>query len=239
MGSACSTPTTPPTLSQAEVAQRDRSLGVDFAKAAEAHFVPLKAIDVQIYLRDLAEKIAQRDDDLSDAPVGVYLYRDRDARLRPFSFPGNRIYVATGWLKQVEFEHELAAGLAFELAHLKLRHLMNALERESKDASPLDRVRRFSSLGENWRQWFDFSFDQHVEAAPLAVKWLYAAGFDVRGVVLYWERMAAADALKWDSSLLAKWWARLKSATAEYPPVRNPIVKSSRFSALKTKFRAL
>jgi hypothetical protein len=228
-----------PKPTPAELAKIDRKEGYDLAKVAEAHLRPVRDVDVQIYLREIATRLVEQDEVLKDIPVGVFLYRDPSHSNRLFSFPGNRIYLSTAWLRVIEFEHELAGGIAVELAHLKLRHLMTALEKESVGESQLDRVRRFSSLGEHWRQWFDFKPDQHQAAAVLSVPLLYGAGFDVRGVLLYEERVIEGLGLSREETLKTKWLTKIKEAVTQLPPIRNPIVKSNRFRQMQKKFRTL
>jgi predicted Zn-dependent protease len=63
----------------------------------------------------------------------AYSFKILDAReVNAFSFAGGPIYVTTGLLEYCRSDHELAAVIAHEVAHVAHHHLVQLIERQSK-----------------------------------------------------------------------------------------------------------
>jgi hypothetical protein len=69
---------------------------------------------------------------------------------------------------------------------------------------------------------------------------MYRAGFDPRGLISFWNRYAENPAHSpLDPGLLQQLIERSRTAIAQRAPLRNPIVRSKEFLALKKRIERL
>lgn len=234
-------------VSPEEQSRYDRSIGTQLAASLENQFRIEKEIEVSVYLRQLAERLAKTVPDLDAAPLGVLIVKSDTTTWRNYSLPGNRVYVSAGLLRNVNYESELAAALAFELSHLQHRHLLKRnqklqneqnqdlaahLASEVASASPQATVE--TSL------LFSFSQEELLQSAESAVAILYGAGIDPRGLTQLWKIYASSPARSpYDKSTLALLEQRTRQEIANRTPLRNPLVRSRAFLQVQPRLKQL
>jgi predicted Zn-dependent protease len=120
-----------------------------------------------------------------------------DKELNAFCLPGGKMYVFTGLIRFLETEDELAGVLAHEIAHADARHGATQLAKNfglrlvlmyltGTDAGWV------AELGANLLQ-LAFSRNDEEEADRLAVRYLFATGYDPRSVGGFFEKMKAEN----------------------------------------------
>lgn len=110
--------------------QHERIIGSRLAARFETGLRPETDPQVDDYLNQLSQKIA-RLSDRPEIPYPVRIFISPEPRA--VAFPGGRIYVSTGLLKQIDTECEVAGILGHEIAHVAARHPVGLLERELED----------------------------------------------------------------------------------------------------------
>ena len=177
------------------------------------------------YLTSIAVKLALQESGFASNEIRVEVHDDRKSELkRFFSFPGTLILVPYSFLKKVEFENELAAALALEVAHVVNRHL--AIEMEKS----LD-----------FKELFHFSDEQRAESIKLGSRFLYYAGYDLRGMASifnryseYYVNQGTFELNKKEVEFDIRTAQRAKS---EYLPSLQPIVRSGEFIQFKKELQ--
>lgn len=212
----------------------DRDFGVKTAAELEGRLTVRSAPDITVYLRGLAEKLAASREDLKGSPVGVILISaPRGQGAQSFALPGGRIYFPVELLKQLEFENQVAAVLAFELAHLSMRHV---IQRGGVEPGfPSGSTPFFGQGG-----LFDFTLDQELAAVERSVGILYAAGYDPRGLVSIWikyqnQKVSGSRS----AAVLERLVERTRLEITRYAPLLNPVVRTDEFLKLQNKIRKL
>ncbi len=136
----------------------------------------------------------------------------RDNTLNAFALPGGHIGVHTGLLLATESESELASVLGHEIAHVTQRHIAQLVGHQSQSgmlmlASLLVAVlaaRSNSQVSEAaiaagqagaLQTQLGYSRDFEREADRLGLQTLEGAGFDVRGMPGFFERLQRASRL--------------------------------------------
>ena len=250
----CATVPPPAVIPWEEQVRRDNAMGVSLAPDFERRIAIKGDIEVNVYLRNLAARIASSSNGIKDSPVGVFLVTDRTEKWRDYGLPGNRVYLSTGLVKQLEFENELAAAIAFEFAHILKRHAISKLPPsdgasmtglppvESQASSPGtdgvtlgNHVEYFGPVG-----IFSFSQEDYLSSCELAVDLLYKSGFDPRGLVSLFVRFQQSPGRSpLDPALLVKLLEKTRQTIALYAPLRNPIVRSEAFLTIRKRIRKL
>jgi predicted Zn-dependent protease len=239
--SGCATPPPPETQSTEERERRDQDLGTRLSEEFERKVAQKKDADVTVYLRAVAEKLVLATPELKDAPVGVLLIQDRDGKWRNYGLPGNRIYLSVGLLRRVEFENELAAALALELAHVLHRHAVSRVPQDGPGPRP-DGVPSTSGSPEFFGPAgiFAYSETERLAAVETAVGVLYRAGFDPRGLVSLWQRyQGAAAESPFEAGTVMRLLERTRQVVARLAPLRNPVVRSDEFVGIQKRIRRL
>ena len=146
----------------------------------------------------------------------------------PFSFPGVVITIPKSFLVKVNFENELAALIALELAQIKQRNLAIELEKSSGRAL-------FGSAS-----LFRFSSESRGTAIELGTRMMYAAGYDPRGMVALIEKYPALY-LDSDSPEGKKefefYVKQAQKAKNGFMPSMQPIVRSNSFLQMKKNLK--
>ena len=249
---------TPPVASipHEEQVRRDNALGISLAPQFESKVIFKKDIDVNVYFRDLGERIGATSSELRNSPVGVFLIADRTERWRNYGLPGNRVYLSTGLMKQLDFENQIAGAIAFEFANILKRHAISKVPAEyfiqttglpplvesvPNPALKVDgatvgaRLEYFGPAG-----IFSFSEEEYLASAELAIELLYKAGFDPRGLVsMFLKYQQNPSRSPFEPTLLAKLLEKTRHTIALYAPLRNPIVRSEAFLTIRKRVRGL
>lgn len=140
--------------------------------------------------------------------------------------PGGKIFVDIRILKKMQFENELAAALAFgweRSEDIKFRERM-IYEVGSVDPDPAN-------------LWlFENSEDQ--VAVERAVERIYKAGYDPRGLVNYFDRLAPNN----NANLNSQQYSlkdKARRTIAFYAPLLNPIVRTEEFYKMRKRISRL
>jgi predicted Zn-dependent protease len=254
LASCASGPPAKPKLTPTERVRRDQALGAGLARQFEAKLRFKQDKQVILYLHEVTARLSSGVEELKTSAVSVQVLADRGERWSSYALPGNRLYLSSGALRGAEFENQLAALIALELAHLTLRHVPLRLEETRSEpgaSTPADfpsieglvptadsssrAVDFFGPTG-----LFAFPDEYFVDAVETAVGILYRGGFDPRGLVSLWELYRAHPANSpLESEILGKLIEKTRTVIAVYPPLRNPIVRSPAFIAIQKRIKKL
>jgi predicted Zn-dependent protease len=130
----------------------------------------------------------------------------RDSTLNAFAMPGGFIGVNTGLILAAQSESELAGVLAHEISHVTQRHLARLLGKQSQAqmaqwlaiAVAILAARSNSQVSEaaiaagtaaGIQTQLNYTRDFEREADRLGIQIIERAGFDVRGMASFFERM--------------------------------------------------
>jgi predicted Zn-dependent protease len=138
---------------------------------------------------------------------------DDPKTVNAFATPGGYLYVYTGLLLAADNEAELAGVLGHEAAHVTGRHSAQALMLQYGQAALVE-----AALGKNpgtaaqiasslagAGTGLAFSRSNETEADELGAKYTSAAGYDPRGLVTFFQKLAASEGkvpgfMKWLST---------------------------------------
>jgi hypothetical protein len=159
------------------------------------------------------------------------------AAFRVIAVPGSHIYFSRTLLKSLHNDSEIAAALAFQVAHLERKHVERRLT--SADRNSGARVQELTDLyGPSG--WLIPAFVEDLAAARDAVSLLYGAGFDPRGMVALWSiHQAHLNKSPWDAGTLSELDSVTRKAIFNFPPLLNPIVRTSEYLAIKKRIERL
>jgi predicted Zn-dependent protease len=201
--------------------------------AIEKDFQTLQAGDATDYLEQLALKLASSDEAISGSPVTVRLIKPRKNKVlqyRSFAVPGTQVLLSLAFAKEVSFDNELAAVIAFELAHVSNRLAIQRWDRSAEETLP-----RPEGL------WiFDFTEEELLESVARATRMVYQAGLDPRGVVGMFQRFEEMPKnAPFPRPVLARLIERGRQELAALPPLRNPVVRTPAFIRMKERLGSL
>lgn len=246
--SCSSTPDLPPETS-AERIQRKSKAGLQMAQQLETQLKFKQDPEVSIYLRNLAQRLAEFVSGIGDA-MGVFIIKDRAKVWENYSLPGNKIYLSLGLLKRIKFENELAALIAIELGHISKGHAFEKLKKKEEPRNDYEAIEGLlpPQPGEmpETIEFFGpggiFSYDEESRLAALevAVKALYNSGYDPRGLVAIWSQFLKEPQFSPISeSTVNKLLENTRRLIALHAPLRNPIVRSPAFLAIQKRIERL
>ncbi len=244
----------PKVESRAEVVQRETRIGSELRQQLEAGLKFRQDSEVQVYLRNLAQSLVALTSEIHDSAVGVIVVNDSQRRWQDFSLPGSRIYLSDLLLKKLEFENEVDAALALEIGHLEKKHVISKLRKKLGPATEPAQLQgllpaqpgQLPAAFEFFGPAGIFTYDdkEQAEAIAVAVRILYEKGIDPRGVVTIWTLLSSVqkgspDEIAYDAGSLAKYEELTRKEISNYPPLRNPVVKSKEFSAIRKRILTL
>lgn len=164
-------------------------------------------------IEDYVNRLGQRLVTAGNAPPQDFnFFVIRDGTLNAFALPGGNIGVHTGLILAAESESELASVLGHEIAHVTQRHIAQMFGKQSQTsmvmlASLLVAVlaaRSNSQISEAAlaagqagaiQAQLGYTRDFEREADRLGMQKLEGAGFDVRGMPSFFERLQRASRL--------------------------------------------
>lgn len=219
---SCSSPPPKRTLSIIEQIAEDNQSVKDLQLQFEKKIDYVSLPEVEKYLSTMARRLLQNQEGLTNPVVRVRVYHDNKNANHWYSFPGTLIVVPRSVLEKVEYENELAAGLAFELANVFNRHLAHKVENKTS----------FHVLfGEG--SVFELDRSERAESIDRGTKYLYYAGYDLRGMASVFQRYPeffGGLSSKKEVDFNVKESQRVRSG---YLPARDPVVKSPEFVRFK------
>lgn len=141
-----------------------------------------------------------------DARQDFVFFVLRDPTLNAFAMPGGYIGVHTGLIMTAQSESELAAVLAHEISHVTQRHLARQQSLQSQAQLPMLLSLAFAILASHGhsdlaqgalmtgqaasiQHQLNFSRDFEREADRLGIQLLERAGFDIRAMSEFFEKM--------------------------------------------------
>ncbi|WP_294254887.1 M48 family metalloprotease [Propionivibrio sp.] len=162
--------------------------------------------DINDYLNRLGQRLAES----SANPIGEYhFFAIRDSSVNAFAMFGGFIGVNTGTLLTAQSESELAGVIAHEIGHVTQNHLARQIAREKQNTIPsmiamavgILAARSNADIGMATissvqagmvQAQLSFSRDFEREADRAGYKTLEKAGYDVRSMSDFFERMQKA-----------------------------------------------
>ena len=160
-------------------------------------------VEVAAYLNTLGTRLSAA---TPEAAQNFEFFALRDATLNAFALPGGFIGVHSGLILAAQSESELAGVLSHEIAHVTQKHMARLLgkqnqammtqwlaiavailaARSSPDASQAAIV---AGSAAGVQTMLNYSRDFEREADRIGIQTLERAGFDVRGMGSFFERM--------------------------------------------------
>ncbi|MBU6153169.1 MAG: M48 family metalloprotease [Bdellovibrionales bacterium] len=226
----CSSPQVTKVLSPVEQiavdSERAAGLANDFRKKVRFVRVPR----LERFLSRMGTRLAGASRDFPLERVEVKIHYDSSPDLRrAFSFPGTLVSLPLGFLRQVDYENELAAGIAYELGHVINRHLANRIF-SGGDQNP-NQVAMFGDSSV-----FEWDRDERARSIKVGTELLYYAGYDVRGMASIFQRnhrfFGNPDTDSNQKEVEFNVREAQRSRSGLLPPVK-PIVRSSEFIQFK------
>ncbi|MBS1188376.1 MAG: Peptidase Ste24p [Rhodocyclaceae bacterium] len=162
--------------------------------------------DVESYLNQIGGRLASAS---SDPAIGFYFFPVNDPSINAFAMPGGFIGVHTGLLLAAQTESELAGVLAHEVSHVTQRHIARQISQEkqlsvatmlgmavallaARSNSQVAGAALVSGQASAVSAQLAFSRDFEREADRSGFETLGKAGFDVRGMSNFFERLQRA-----------------------------------------------
>lgn len=159
--------------------------------------------DVESYLNQIGNRLAAVS---NDPGLGFYFFPINDNAINAFAMPGGYIGVHTGLLLSAQSESELAGVLAHEISHVTQRHIARQVfqSRHLSMASMLAMGLALLAARSNSQvagaaiatteagaisAQLAFSRDFERESDRIGFETLRKAGFDVRGMANFFERL--------------------------------------------------
>lgn len=196
----------------AEGQEKDVKLGQDAVKEMKAYgLMPLEIEDKEIndYLQTLADTIAVNSD--LKIPVRVTLLDSEE--INAFALPGGYFYLNTGIIEKADNESELVGVMAHELAHVSARHGAKLMKRatiagiiyEAAQIAAMIFTGGVVSIGMYYALQYGFfglgmllsltllgvSREYEAEADQLGVQYAWKAGYDPKGFITFFDKMAS------------------------------------------------
>ena len=171
--------------------------------------------EAEDYLKNLGTRLAQANPALR---TELEFFVLRDHTVNAFALPGGFVGVHTGLINTAETESELAAVLAHELGHVSQRHLARMLTQQQQMQMPmmvalaaailLGRSRpdlaagaAAAAQGAGIQAQLSYSRDFEREADRIGLQTLEDAGFDVRAMASFFEKLQRSTRVSDDGTL--------------------------------------
>lgn len=165
---------------------KELQLGKENDKVVLAQFGRYEDEDLQVYVREIGEKLAAR----SERPDLDWSFKVVDDPLvNAFALPGGYIYVTRGILAHFNSEAEMASVLGHEIGHVTARHSVNQMSKArlasialgagmlvSEDLEALGGAAE-AGLGV---LFLKFGRDDERQADDLGLRYLIKSGYDPR-----------------------------------------------------------
>lgn len=186
---------------------QERQIGEEIMREVRTDPAWLNDPEVEEYINNLGRRLATA----SAEPARFFeFFVIRDGTLNAFALPGGYIGVHTGLILAAQSESELAGVLGHEIGHVTQRHIAQLIGKQKQMsmmmlASLLAAVAASNSrVGEaalaagaagTSQAQLGYSRDFEREADRVGLQTLDAAGFDVRGMAGFFERLQRASRL--------------------------------------------
>lgn len=223
----------PEELTPQEQIQVDNQIGGDLEKRLDPQFRFVKSSRLDRSLSRVALRLAKKSPALKQSRVRVRMIRTIENRWKNYGFPGINVYLCVNVLKKLEYENEVAAAIAFELGHILGRSLLSQLEKENNSVP-----KELEISGEE--SFFEFPMESHLVAIKHAVKLLYDAGYDPRGLISLWKlNETHLKRSPFNIIMLQEFTPKTHQTIAKLAPLRNPTVQTSEFIQVRKELQKL
>ncbi|MBS0368309.1 MAG: M48 family metallopeptidase [Proteobacteria bacterium] len=163
----------------------------------------LQDAEIEDYLNNLGDRLVAAG---AGAGLPFEFFGVNDPSLNAFAMPGGKIGVHTGLIVAAQSESELAGVLSHEIAHVTQHHIARMVGKQSqtgilmlasllvavlaaKSNSQVSQAAIMAGQAAGISNQLAYSRDFESEADRLGVQNLGAAGFDVRGMSSFFERL--------------------------------------------------
>jgi hypothetical protein len=192
--------------------EKDIKLGEEAVRNMKTYSLmppELEQKEATAYVRNLAERIALSSD--MTVPVKVTVLRSKE--INAFAMPGGFLFIDTGLLEKADSESELAGVIAHELAHVSARHGAQMLKRarlsslflQSAQLAAMIATGGIAGIGMYYAlqggffglgMVLDLSLlginrKFEAEADQLGAQYAWRAGYDPRGFITFFDKMAS------------------------------------------------
>jgi Zn-dependent protease with chaperone function len=222
----------------AEDQERDIKPGQEAVERLKSTGMLPKEIEDQViveYVTAVAERVAEH----SDLRVPLHVTVLNSKEINAFALPGGFLFIERGLLEATDNETELAGVVAHELAHVTARHGHKLMVRatitsifyQAAQVAAMILTGGASSIGMYYLLQYSFfglglvldlrllgvSRDFELEADQLGVQYAWNAGYDPRGFIQFFDKMATKEGYANGAS-----WFRT------HPPFYRRMVESQR-----------
>ncbi len=184
--------------------QIERKIGMEIMRDIREHDTAfLDDADVNEYINNLGSRLVASS---PEARQGIEFFVLRESTLNAFAMPGGFIGVHTGTITSAQSESELASVLAHEVGHVVQRHMARQVGQQANATLPLmagmllailaarsnPQVASAAMLGAQAvaiQSQLNYSRDYEREADRVGLQILQDAGFDVRAMPEFFERL--------------------------------------------------
>jgi predicted Zn-dependent protease len=183
--------------------QVERRIGESALRELKRSPAYLDDVAISAYLEALAARL------VATSPVAgqsLELFVLRDPSINAFAMPGGFIGIHTGLLLAAESESELAAVLAHEIAHISQRHIARMVQRQrqvglasigaialailaARAGGDAPHAAIAATQAGVIQTQLNFSREFEREADRVGLGILAQAGFDVRGMPIFFDRL--------------------------------------------------
>jgi predicted Zn-dependent protease len=177
----------------------EKELGRKFAVEARRKLPMIDDVEVTNYVSRIGQQIVAG---LDDRTFSYQFFVVRDPHVNAFAVPGGYVYVHGGLLTQIGNDDELAGVLGHEIAHVNAHHLARQQEAAQlmnyatllgvllsvvQPAIGAGAVAASATAQLQYRREFE------QEADYLGARYMQEAGFDPRGMLDFFKKMADAQ----------------------------------------------
>jgi predicted Zn-dependent protease len=160
-------------------------------------------VEVVAYLNSLGARLSAS---TPEAGQNFEFFALRDATLNAFALPGGFIGVHSGLILAAQSESELAGVLSHEIAHVTQKHLARLMGKQNqaqvanwlamavailaaRSNSNVSQAAMVAGTAAGVQTMLNYSREFEREADRIGIQTLERAGFDVRGMASFFERM--------------------------------------------------
>ena len=215
--------------------------------------------ELTAYVNKLGKKIA----DHSDLKVPLQITALNSEEINAFALPGGFLFVNTGLIAQAETESELAGVIAHEIAHVTARHGARLMKKANiynilfQAVQVAAMVFTGGAVGAGTYYALQYGFfglgmvlnltllgvsrDYEEEADQLGAQYAWNAGYDPKGFVSFFDKMASQNGYVQSTSFFRThppFFERIVSTFSEIeylPPKRGLVVDSIAFQQIKER----
>ncbi len=183
---------------------QERQIGEEIMREVRRDPAWLDDPEVEEYINRLGRRLVAA----SEEPARTFeFFVVRDAMLNAFALPGGYIGVHTGLILSAQSESELAGVLGHEIGHVTQRHIAQLIGKQKQMSmvmlasllaavaagnSRVGEAAVLSGVAGASQAQLAYTRDFEREADRIGLQTLEAAGFDVRGMAGFFERLQRA-----------------------------------------------